>query len=199
VSAILKDILSVVVPTLRAKGYKGSGRNYRLASEKTVSVVNFQKSSGGERFYVNVGVQPLFVPTECGTMPVAKKIKEPECIFRTRLDPMEEDLLGWPYSMDVSENLVARFDTLYEKKVAPLMAVPGPVTEASVQDFPSDSIHPLLGARRARNFLHFARISLAMGNRSRAAEFATAAIEICPPRASSLRCDLRDVLAKANS
>lgn len=198
-SAVLKDILATVVPTFRAKGYTGSGQNYRRITETAVSVINFQKSSGGERFYVNVGVQPLFVWTEGESMPVAKEIKEPECIFRERLEPPDGESLGWRYSLELSAALVQRFDMLYASFVVPLMTIPGPITDACIGDFPLDSVHPLLGARNARNFLHFARIALATGNRERAEEFAIAAIEICPPRASTLRFHLDKTLADAKT
>ncbi len=61
---------------------------------------------------------------------------------------------------------------------------------------PPDSVHPLFGSRRARNFLHLARVLLAMGNCDRAAEFTVAAIEICPPHASTLHYHLKQMLAK---
>ena len=192
----LKDILAKIVATLREKGFKGSGQNYRHATDVAVSVVNFQKSSGGERFYVNVGVQPLFVPTESESAPDAKTIKEPECIFRRRLDPPMDDLFGWPYSTDISADLAQRFGQLYVSFIVPLMTIPGPITDAIVSDFRPDSAHLLFGSRHARNFLHLARILLAMGNCGRAAEFATAAIEICPPHASTLHYHLKQVLAK---
>jgi len=79
------------------------------------------------------------------------------------------------------------------------MTIPGPITEASVADFDEESVHQLLGARHARNFQHFARISLAIGNKQRAAEFAKAAIQICPERASSLLYHLREVLGRAST
>ncbi len=195
----LQDILAEIVATLREKGYKGSRQNYRLATAKAVSVVNFQKSSDGERFYVNVGVQPLFVPTEGESTPDAKTIKEPECIFRRRLDPPKQDSFGWPYSTDLSVDLAQRFKQMYVDFVTPLMTIPGPTTDACVADFPLDSVHPLFGARHARNFLHFARIFRAMGNRERAEEFATTAIEICPPRASTLLYHLQQILVQTKS
>lgn len=195
-SAILKEIIARVVPDLRAKGYKGSGQNYRRATDMAVSVVNFQKSSGGERFYVNVGVQLLFVPTEAESEADPKTIKEYECIFRRRLDPPENGLLGWPYSVNLSAVLVQRFEELNRNFVTPLMTIPGPLTEARVADFESNSVHPLLGLRNARNFLHYARILLVMDNRERAAEFASAAIEICPPRATSLLENLEKLWPK---
>ncbi|WP_442506026.1 DUF4304 domain-containing protein [Novipirellula sp. SH528] len=196
---MLKDVLAVVAPRIRAHGYKGSGQNYRLANENAVSVVKFQKSAGGERFYVNVGIQPLFVPTESESTANAKKIKVPECIFRTRLDPPDNDMFGWPYSVDLAVQLAAKFDELYATFVEPLMTIPGPITEASVSDFDEEVVHPLLGARHARNFLHFARISFARGNNLKASEFALAAIEICPQRASSLLHHLKETLNSASA
>lgn len=197
-SAVLRDILVAVTPTIRENGYKGTGQNYRRATDSAVSTVNFQKSSGGERFYVNVGVQPLFVPTEGGSTPDAKKIKAYECIFRTRLNPPDTELFGWPYSTDVSADLIQGFDELFQKFVTPLMTIPGPITEAGVFDVPADSLHPLFGAWNARTFLHFARISLAMGNCERAVGFANAAIERCNPNAKSLLHHLEQILVNAS-
>jgi hypothetical protein len=191
--AALKPILAVLVPRLRARGYKGSGQNFRLANEDAVSVVNFQKSSSGQRFYVNIGVQPLFVPSEGNSAADPKTIKEYECIFRKRLDPPERELFGWPYSIELAEQLGSRFDHLFAAYVQPLMTFPGPVTEASVADFERQPLHPLLGKRHARTFLHFARISLALGNRTKAAEFKKAGIESCGERASSLLRLLQEV------
>jgi hypothetical protein len=198
-SDVLKDILAVVAPSLRQHGYKGSGQNYRLLADRSASIVNFQKSSGGQRFYVNVGVQPLFVPNEIDILPDPKKIKEPECIFRKRLDPPSDELHGWPYTLEIADTLVERFGSLFDRWISPLMQIPGPVTEARVDDFQPEVIDPLLGARHARNFLHFARICLAMGAVDAARDFATEAIEICPPRATSLLHHLKTTLAQTDT
>lgn len=193
-SATLKDILTIVAPKLRERGFKGSGQNYRLIGDKAVCVINFQKSSGGERFYVNVGVQPLFVPTEAEIDPDAEKIKEPECIFRTRLDPPAPELSGWPYSLEHTDLLATRLCTLISTCVEPVMTIPGPLTDVSPADFDGQSLNPLLGVRHSRNFLHFARISLSLGNDEKAAEFAEAAMTMCPEHATILRRQLKELL-----
>ena len=189
---IFKEILRTVAVQLRRLGYKGSGQNYRRATDKFVSVVNFQKSSGGSRFYVNVGVQPLFAPTEGEADPDAKKIKEYECIFRTRVAPPSDDLAGWPYGpddgLDVAAALSDRIQDCFDAFVDPFMTIPGPVTTVTPADFGDPRrAHPLLGGHHARTFLHLARIAQAVGNAPNAREFANLALEICPERASSLR------------
>ena len=193
-------MLAIIAPHLRAIGYKGSGQNFRLVNQHTVSVVNFQKSSGGGSFYVNLGVQPLFELTEGDRTPNPKTIKEYECIFRHRLDPPAKDLFGWPYScsVELAEHLASRLKEEYAAFIVPLMTIPGPITEATVATFDEQTVHPVLGRRHARNFLHFARMALHRGDRQRAAEFATAGIEMCPESASSLLLELQAVLTRTS-
>ena len=94
----MKAVLAQIVPTLRSLGFKGSGQNYRRQTEGAVMVVNFQQRSGGDRFHVNLGVQPLCIPAEGGGQPDPTQIKEYECVFRRRLTA-PEGALGWPYDM----------------------------------------------------------------------------------------------------
>jgi hypothetical protein len=197
----LKEMLATVAPHLRALGYKGSGQNFRLANHDAVAVVNFQKGKGGDGFYVNVGVQPLFELTEGDRTPDPKTIKEYECIFRQRLDPPVKALFGWPYSysVELAEYLASRLKEHHAAFVVPLMTFPGPITEATVSTFLEQPVHPVLGRRHSLNFLHFARMALHRGDRQRAAEFASAGIEMCPERASSLLEKLMSALEQTRT
>ena len=198
-SAALKDILFHVVPALRAWGFKGSGQNFRYANAHSVCVVNFQKSSGGNRFYVNVGLQPLFVPDEVGSKPDPINIHESACIFRQRVEP-PDGMFGWPYDLDDSllQLLCRRFEEKYSSFIKPLMLFPGPLTEATPKDFDGHPVHPLFGGRRARTFLHFSRIALAWNRPDVATEFAQRGIHMCGNRATSLLADLKDALRNAS-
>ncbi len=194
------DILLEVAPLIRSLGFKGSAQNYRKSSDKVVIVINFQKSSGsssGEQFYVNLGVQPLFVPTEGNSQPDAKTIKEYDCIFRKRINP-PQDTPGWPYTSHILADLKARLIDEYQHYLMPLMVVPGPMTEATLQDFPEDenSSNSLLGTRSPRNLFHFARIAKATNQPEKAFAFAQHALENCPEQASKLRASLKNFLAE---
>lgn len=193
-----KNILAHIAPTIQSWGFKGSGQHYRKLLEHCVLVIHFQKSSGGDQFYVNLGMQPLFVPTEGGTAPNPKTIKEYECIFRDRVDP-PDGMSGWPYTMDASmlEFFEAQLAKGYQEYLVPLAIIPGPITDVTVQDFDGQSGHPLLGTGHARNFLHFSRIALATDQREKAIAFAQAGIERCPEKAPGLRVSLEVVLTEA--
>lgn len=195
-----KDILAHVAPTIRSWGFKGSGQNYRKVLERAVLVINFQKSAGGNQFYVNLGMQPLFVPTEGEAEPNPNTIKEYECIFRSRVDP-PDGMSGWFYTMDASmlECFGAQLAKGYQEYLVPLATIPGPLTDAILQDFDEQSVHPLLGNGHARNFLHFSRIALATQQREKAIAFAQAGIERCPEKASRLRAHLEAVLTEVGA
>lgn len=192
----IKSAIADVIPLIRSWGFKGSVPTFRLITNRFVLVINFQGSSGGSRYYVNLGVQPLFVQTEGESLPDAKQIKEYECIFRDRVDP-PEDLPGWPYDESYAPTLMATLTRAYEQFLIPISTIPGPVTEVTVDDFPDGSAHLLFGPRHSDTFLHFARIALATDQLTKAHRFAMAGLEICPERASTLRAHLKDALAKA--
>ena len=192
----MKDILAQIVPTLRSLGFKGSGQNYRKTTRDAVLIVNFQKSSGGDRFYVNLGAQLLFVPTESGGEADPKSIKEYECIFRRRLDP-PEGMHGWPYEMtaEMVEEFNTKLSSSYKDYLSPLSQVPGPITELTPEQFRNQGAQSILGGVHPKNALNFARIAFARGDLKRAKSFAVMGLADCPPFASGLRAMLKRVLS----
>src|SRR6185436_15452235 len=76
---------------MRALGFRGSGQNYRKTEGDFVFVVNFQGSRSGDKFYVNLGAQPVYIPAE-GNADLAK-LKEYECMLRQRVGK------EWPWQM----------------------------------------------------------------------------------------------------
>lgn len=191
----MKDVLAQIVPTLRSLGFKGSGQNYRKQTEGAALVVNFQKSSGGERFYVNLGVQPLCIPAEGDGQPDPTQIKEYECVFRRRLAP-PEGALGWPYDLNAAtaDELRAKISSAYADYLSPLAQIPGPVTELTPEQFKAQGGGSIFGGSQARNALNFARINLALGDVGRARAFAEIGLVDCPPFASGLKATLLKVL-----
>lgn len=191
----MKEILAQITPILRSLGFKGSGQNYRKEMPDAVMIINFQKSSGGEHFYINLGVQPLFVPSESSDTPDPKSIKEYECIFRNRVEA-PAPLLGWPYDLPLSmlDELTAKLVAAYEHYLSPLAQIPGPVTELTPEQFKAQAGDSIFGSAHPAFALHFARIALARGNRDRAKSFAELGLADCPPMASGLRFKLRKVI-----
>jgi hypothetical protein len=193
----MKEILAELGPLLRSHGFRGSGQNFRKITELCVSVVNFQKSSSGDRFYVNLGVQPLFIPDEGGQDPDQRKIKEYECVFRRRLPP-PQGFLGWSYAMNSRriEALKSELRAAIEQYVEPLMRIPGPLTALTPEEFMIRTEDPLFGRLDARNCLVFARIAMARQENDKAHAFAIHGLEICPPAGSSLRGHLKEIVQK---
>lgn len=194
-SAELKQILTVVVPELRKLGYNGSGQNFRLTTSDACSVVNFQKDSGGERFFVNVGVHPTCLLTG-GTSAVTTSLKEHDCMFRTRLPPPDEYKFGWPYRIEIADGLSARFRALFIDWIKPLMTIPGPVTFARAADLQGISSHPLFGTMNPAKFEKFANICIARDSPVAAAEFIHEALSIAPPSAKGLIRHLKRLLSE---
>jgi hypothetical protein len=191
----MKDIVAVLSPIIKAFGFKGSGQNYRKFDDQVVMVINFQKSSGADRFYVNLGVQPLFIPTEGGSQLPTKDIKEYECIFRRRADP-PPGMLGWPSTMDSSllENLKTTLQASFTGYFTPLSQIPGPMTELTPEQFQCQAEDSIFGGNHQRGYLHFARIAFARGDLSKAKAFAQVGLVHCSPSAKSLRAELNQIM-----
>src|SRR5262249_10196279 len=88
---VVKEVLKRVAPGLRALGFRGSGPNYRKQQGDFIFVINFQGSQSGDRFFVNLGAQPVFIPAE-GDAELGK-LKEYQCVLRERVGQ------DWPWQM----------------------------------------------------------------------------------------------------
>lgn len=96
-------------PGVRAEGFKGSGRTYRLVTDDFALAVNVQGSRYGGKFTVNLGVHPVSIPTVLGKMVDLKKFKEVECAFRERLTADGQDT-WWSYNDNASSMAEAAKD-----------------------------------------------------------------------------------------
>ena len=104
----LEDSIRVhFAPSLRADGFRGSGRTFRRIVDEAVHVVNVQGFWFGGRFAVNLGVHPLRLVDVAGKMRAPSKITESFCAFRTRLG----DSLTWHHDGTSDEMDRAVVDT----------------------------------------------------------------------------------------
>jgi len=182
----MKELLQRIAPALRALGYRGSGQNFRITETDFVFVVNFQGSSWGDRFYVNLGAQPAFIPAE-GDADL-KKLKEYQCILRRRVGDV------WPWQMTDGE--FAAFQAEVTKAQAEFFGhvrtLPAALATGSIDEllrgFGSGTSEP-------RAALHLARAARALGHLETARELVERGLESAVEGATTLRDELRAVLA----
>jgi hypothetical protein len=77
-------VVSVIGTALKPLGYKKDANTWRKSNPETVEVLNIQKSSGGARLYINLGVLIRSIKD-------IEKPREYECHVRARLDARPED------------------------------------------------------------------------------------------------------------
>ena len=186
----MKELLKRISPILREMGFKGSGQNYYRLETDTISVVNFQKSSGGLRFYINLGVRPLVMVPESED---PKKSKEYDCIFRDRISP-PNNAPGWSYQLTEAE-----IDDLREKiRMAdveffnPLSQIREAIKAKSIDEMILESSEPsIFGGFHAATFRDFSEMALLYGEKDKSRQYAQKGIQICKPEAISLLADLK--------
>jgi hypothetical protein len=185
-----EDILKNVAPVLKELGFKGSGQNYRRVSEKAVAVVNFQKSSTWGRFYINLGVQPLFFINEKDGYDI-KNVKEYECIFRKRVDPQDKRL-HWMHPMKPKyyEEMKGKIEAACHEYIEPLLLMDNLLKEYTVEQFQRNEPPWFLEGVHASACPLLARIALADGDTLKAGSFVEYGLTMCKPQARGLRYDL---------
>lgn len=180
----MKDVLKRITPPMRVLGFRGSGQNYRKTEGDFVFVINFQGSRWGDKFYVNLGAQPVFVPAE-GDADLTK-LREYECILRRRVGG------DWPWQMS---------DAVFSSLVAE-------ITSAQAEFFGNaqtlraalavDGLEDLLrkfsaGTTAARATLHLARAAAKLGHTKTARKLVEHGLELAGETATVLRSELRTV------
>lgn len=95
-----------LAPVIREMGFKGSGRNYRLAKDQFALAVNLQGSRYGGKFTVNLGIQPIVIPNAIRKTVDLKSFKEIECTFRERLSADGRDT-WWSYTSEATSMIDA--------------------------------------------------------------------------------------------
>jgi hypothetical protein len=182
----VQDALRKIGPILRSLGFRGSGQNFRKAEGDFIFVINFQSSSCGSKFYVNLGAQPVFIPAEEDAD--LGKLKEYECALRRRVG------VDWPWDLTVD-----RFDVLVgaiTSTQADFFGHAQTLRSALAADPPDELIRKFSsGTTAARAALHLARAAAALGHRNTALLLVARGMELASDRASGLRDDLEEVRA----
>ena len=183
----MREILKQIGSSLREAGFKGSGRNFSKLQGDFVFVINMQASRGGDGFYVNLGAQPVFVPSESGPVTDPKMLKEYQCILRKRVGAR------WAWRMSATEfsEFMAKLQTeqrdFFTGASRLRTAIASQSSETLLTDFCS-------GTTRARATLHLARACAALGHKIKALELVKLGCELAGPRGSSLRASLKAVM-----
>ena len=174
---------------IRAFGFKGSGQNFYRIDQNIVAVINLQKSTGSNRFYINVGAKPIVLLPE-GDSP--KKVKEYDCMFRDRIAP-PEGALGWGYGLtdlDLAE-FKSKLENVNSNYFAVLHTLPETVKSKGIHDLlPENGDVTIYGAYHAATCYEFALLAKAYGLTEKSKIFAEAGIKICKPKATGLLAKL---------
>jgi len=182
----LHELLKILAPTLRRRGLKGSGKYYRMVEGDVAYVVNFQGSTSGNGFYLNLGAQPVFIPTVSDEPPDIAKLKEYECMIRKRV--------GGRWSWNAEEAEVHRLVSELEKAMDDFfgrargfkLALAERSATALLDDFSS-------GQTKAFATLALARAAVAVGQISKARELVHLGLDLAGD-AVILRVKLKAVL-----
>jgi Domain of unknown function (DUF4304) len=154
--------------------------------------VNFQGSSSGDKFYINLGAQPLFIPAEGNANPDLKNLKEYECILRRRVGAqwlwMMSDAMFGKLEAELLATLKDFFGHAQDLRESIAVASP----ETLIHEFSS-------GTTDARAALHLARGSLALGYPDKASALAMLGLELAGKQASALRFELKKLLDAASA
>lgn len=189
--AFTKLLSKHMYPVLRQEGFRGSGATLRRANGTLVHVFNVQGSRGGQRCYLNLGVQLAFLSTSEGQWQ-PDKVLEYQCAFRSRIDPPSEQAFGWHYGNSESESeanvvaAVAAWDQQGRSFFAQYATFPSDFARL-VAEFSADDAHPA-------TCLTMARIAAHLGNPHRAASIAASAIDRVAAQATGLRHSLNQFL-----
>lgn len=186
----MKEVLKRVAPSLRALGFQGSGQNYRKREGDFVFVINFQGSRWGDNFYVNLGAQPIFIPSEGGAD--LAKLKEYECVLRRRVGN------DWPWQM--SDQLLASLEAEIAAVQTVFFGNAQTLRNALATDSPDELVRKFSsGTTQARATLHLARAAVHLGHVETARRLVDRGLELADDGATGLRAELRRVLQDAHS
>jgi hypothetical protein len=186
----MREILKYLAPKLRAQGFRGSGQNYRKTDGDFVFIVNFQGSLRGDRFYVNLGAQPFFIPTEGNTALNPKNIKEYECIFRKRVGK------EWQWEMKESDR--TRLEKELNAAQGEFFVHAQTLRTALHNDEPESLLENFcFFTTKARAAFHLARGSLTLGDYKKAEALAIRGLELAGEGAYILRDQLNALIATA--
>jgi hypothetical protein len=179
----VRDILKKLAPALRAAGFRGSGQNWRKTDGDFRLIINFQGSPTGDKFYVNLGAQPIFIPPECDAD--LSKLKEYECILRTRVGRERPWDLSEVDAAALEAEILAAQKSFFGHASTLRAALAKDDIEVLIEKFSA-------GTTRARATLYLARAAAALGHRARALELVERGLDLAGD-AYMLRADLQRI------
>jgi len=168
---------------LTARGFRRSRSNFRRSEGAIAFVVNFQRASSRDGFFVNLGGQPLSIPCESGEAPVARSLLEVDCVFRQRVGDKWPDDLGARAIESACDRIASELDAF----CAGLLVAESRLTVASPESLINGLPFLVTPARAA---LHLARWSASCGSRNAARALVAFARERASSRARSLVSEL---------
>jgi hypothetical protein len=161
----MREVIKDVGPRLRALGFTGSGQYYRKVAGEWVVVVNLQGSKWGDKFFVNLAAHPVLIPTINDDPVDPKKIKEYDCLFRTRV--------GKDWSWNLRFGAGAELVSQIEQAANDLVTRAHGLRAAVATDPPETLVRNFaIGQTDAFASLHLARAALAFGDVHKASAIA---------------------------
>lgn len=178
--------LASLVPLVRSRGYKGSGSTFRKHEGDTLFVVNFQRSTDGEHFFINLGGQPTRIPDEGSRAPNPKTLKVYECVFSTRVGSR------WTRTLRSEELMDARAEL--GQSLANFEFTVLTVAEQIPRGPAADLLSALpFGCTSARGALHLARLSTLLGEYDKCRAFVQLGLTMAGPHAGGFVAELKKV------
>ena len=183
----MKEVLKKIAPILRALGFQGSGQNYRKREGEFVFVINFQGSRWGDKFFVNLGAQPLFIPAE-GDADV-KTLREYQCVFRRRIG----DDWPWQISDETFSQLEREIVSVQAEFFGNAQTLPG----ALATDDPHALLKKFSGEFASdRTILHLARAAAKLGHIGTAQKLVSLGKKVASEQATIFKTELEKVLGE---
>ena len=193
------SIRTHLLPHLKEDGFSGSGRTFRRVINDWIQVVNVQGSKYGEKFAINLGLQPLSVVDVLGNAPDPKKITEPSCEFRRRLTESGVDQ-WWDHndsqaSMDSAVIAAAQVYVRIGRSLLSGIGNPdSSFCSVTARDFSEGQVDLFgFGSANVRAALIFARIRKAEGRLRESRDFAAYGLANVG-RATGLKAELERLI-----
>jgi hypothetical protein len=183
-------------PVVRRAGFTGSGRNFRRLDGALVSVVNVQGSMAGGQFCINLGVHPVALLEGD-----PRKIKEYQCLLRSRLAEDGQSDQWWRYGDDPASLTAAARSAaqLFEAKAVRLFAEQtgktAPLLIMTPEAMAAGERFSGFGCGLAPTALALGRLRKLAGDDALAAAFGRLGLANTPPSAYILRQELEELVS----
>jgi hypothetical protein len=104
-SRFLRLLRERLYPELRRAGFAGAGQTLRRSLGEVIQLFDVQGDWRGGQCFVNLALHLSFLPTADGAVCDPATIREPQCAFRTRVEP--KGGYSWSYGHNDKETAAA--------------------------------------------------------------------------------------------